>query len=291
MIQPIGPIAPSQGYTFAKVGSFSRSAVEQRPQLILDDPSDWNSGSSWPNEDLTVPTIGPFSRASVESRPSPQLVLTNPANWFADWKPFQSLTLPVFPSVEFLSNNWNIRPSPVVTTSTVTPTTTETFVSSTTTTPSSDEGQLSPDIPLVSTELRIPVTTRKPGEPHHFYDDDNYIQYKILDGVHKIFSNRQSFEIRYTKPNSGTVLKSSELSDGIPIESNPVKLEDSKLNTPINTSIATPIQTEVQTAPPLIHNSNDVTNIHTIVIAPSTFLEPPQIKPQPFHYSSIQWNQ
>ena len=273
--------APSQGNTFAKVGSFSRSAVEQRPQLILEDPSDWNSGS-WPNEDLTVPTIGPFSRASVESRPTPQLVLTNPANWFATWTPSQSLTLPVFPAVDFLSSNWNIRSSSAVPTET-TSTTTETFISSTTTTPLTEKDQLS--------ELRIPVTTRKPGEPHHFFDNDNYIQYEILDGVHKIFSNRQSFEIRYTKPNSGTYFKSNELSDDISIESDPVKLEDSKLETPINTPIATPIQTEVQTAPPLIHNSNDVNDIHTVVTVPSTILEPPRFEPQPFHYSSIQWNQ
>lgn len=288
---------PSQGYKFAKVASFSRSAVEQRPQLILDDPIDWYS-DSWPNEHLTVPNVA-FSRAAVESRPSPQLTLTNPANWFADWTPSQFLTLPVLnlPSIDFLSINWNTRPLSTSLTSSVASTTTETFVSSTTTTPStekapsSEKDQLSADIPLDS-ELRIPVTTRKPGEPHHFYDNDNHIQYEILDGVHKISSNHQSFEIRYTKPNSGTFLKSSQVSDDIPIESNPVKLEDLKLEIPINTPIETTVQKEeVQTAPPLIRNSNDANDIHLDVTAPGAGLEPPQFEPKPFLESSIQWNQ
>lgn len=271
--------APSQRHTFAKVGSFSRSAVEHRPQLVLDDPSDWYSGS-WPNDDLTVPTIGPFSRASVESRPSPQLVLTNSANWYAAWKPSPSLTLPVFPPVNFLSNSWNIPVSPAIPIETTSTTTDTVFPS---TTPSTEKDQLS--------ELRIPVTTRKPGEPHHFFDDDNYIQYEILDGVHKISSNRQLFEIRYTKPNYGTILKSTDVSDDIPIESNPVEPEDSKLEIPVHNSIATPVQTEVQTAPPLIRHSNDGTDINSMVTAPINFLIPPQIEAQPFHQSSTQWNE
>ncbi|XP_055295135.1 uncharacterized protein LOC129564906 [Sitodiplosis mosellana] len=312
-------LAPT--YPVAKIGAFSRSAVEQRPQLILSDPSSLYS-SFWPSERLTVSTYGAFSRAAVESRPSPQLVLTNPANWFSALTPSQGFTLPIFrPVPSFLSNNWNIQPSVAVATSTPTitetvPTTTESVVLSTTAAPLIETASLSEEVPLstnaplvpsapvevpttvapidepVTPEFRLPVSTRPPGVPHHFTDDDNYIRYRISDGVHTIMSNRQSFEIRYTRPNSGSFLTSEKVLDDIAIESKAVPFEDAtKLVTPVDTPVVTPVQeTVAHFVPPLIRGSNDAA-LHTVAKVPLndiTVLALPQTEPQPFLVSRIQ---
>lgn len=302
-----GGFRPTDGYTVARIGAFSRTAVEQQPHLILSDPTDWYTKNE-------VPKIGAFSRAAVEN--PPQLILTNPANWFSALTPAEGFTLPTFsPVLSFLSSGWNIRPSTAVPSSTVAPTTTETVVSSTFKASLSDEDPVSSDAPIVSSEtvevstaapiqseepvtpvrLRLPVTTRPPGVPHHFKDDkdDDIIRYEISDGIHKITSNRQSFEIRYTNRNTGTLLKSGQDPEDIAIESKAIVPEDeTRLETPVETPVQekvqkTPVQETV--APPLIHSSNDVEQSATAGVAFANilpnFLQLPVFPAQPFFHT------
>lgn len=301
-------LRPTGAYTVSKIGAFSRAAVEQRPQLILADPSDLYTGFS-PNEGFPVSGIGGFSRDSVEKQP--QLVLTSPANWFSSISLAEGFTLPTLPPViDFLTSNWYIRPNTAVPTATVEPITTETVVSSTTLAPSEEEKevQLSTEAPLVSSDvqevpkttapivnvapvmpaIRLPVTTRPPGVPHHYKDekDDNFISYEISDGVHKITSNRQSFEIRYTNPNTGTLLKSADVTEDIPIKSkSEVKEDETRSEKYEETPVATPVQeAAIHVTPPLIRNSNDaaIQSVGTIPLNAINVLTQPEFPPQPF---------
>lgn len=311
-----GGVRPSYGFTVSRIGAFSRAAVEQHPQLILADPTNWYTTNE-------VPKGGIFSRAAVES--PPQLILTNPANWFSALTPAEGFTLPTFPPVlNFLSGAWNIRPSTAdlsvttVTSSTVAPTTTEPVVASTTETPSSDEEVISTEAPVVfsetvqvsttiapisneepvTPELRLPVSTRAPGVPHHFKDDDdNVIRYEISNGIHKISSNRESFEIHYTNRDTVSLLKSVPDSE-ITSKAEVVAPEDEiRLDTPVETPVSTSVQQMVTTpvqetvAPPLIHSSNTVEQSSTAGV-PSTnfillnYLSLPAFPAQPFLHTN-----
>lgn len=294
-------LRPPGVYTVSKIGAFSRAAVEQRPQLILSDPSDLYTGFS-PNEGFPVSGIGAFSRDAVEKQP--QLVLTSPANWFSSITLAGGLTLPTFPPViDFSTSGWYIRPNAAVPSTAVESITTETVVPFTS---KDEEVSLSKEVPLVSSHvqevpttivpidapvtpaIRLPVTTRPPGVPHHYKDDkdDNFIRYEISDGVHKITSNRQSFEIRYTNRNKGTLLKSVDVSEDIPVESKSEMMKDeTRSEAHVETPITTPVQeTVVHVTPPLIRNLNDAA-IQTVGIIPLNainVLTHPEFPAQPF---------
>lgn len=270
--------------------SLSDVVVQQQPQLI---PGNWYTGFT-PNGKFSIGTI---SRAAVEQQP--QLVLTNPANWFSSLTPATGFTPPTFPPVlSFLTNNWNIQTPTAIPSSIVAPTitTADTVVSSRTLTPLAEEASVSETTtpPIISDEpitpaLRLPVTTRKPGVPHHFEEekDDNFIRYEIADGIHKITSNRQSFEIRYTNRNKGTQLKSEEDLPDIAIEQKVEKPENElKVETPADTPVPMPIEKTVNPdTPPLFHNSNNVEQLATVGFPFTTLnvLTLPQLPPQPFY--------
>lgn len=299
---------PNVGYTVSRIGPFSRAAVEQHPRFFLADPSNWYTGVR-PSDGFTVAKIGAFSRAAVE-RP-PQLVLTNPTSWFSALTPAEGFTLPIFPPVDFS------RPSEALPSPTITLKTADILVSPTTETPLTEEIPLSTEAPLISSdieeisstvaptvavelvtpELRLPVTTRAPGVPHHFKDDndDNFIRYEVSDGVHKFITNRQSFEFRYTNRNTPPLLKSGDVLADIQEDIHPkaeVLTDETRLATPVDVPVATPVQeTVTHITPPLIHTSGSESiqpvTVPSKLVLPQNVLVLPQIPPQIFSAQAL----
>lgn len=107
------------------------------------------------------------------------LTETSLPNFFTSLSPAQGLLLPIFPPVE-------------------------NFVDET-----SDEA---PEI-----VGRLSVTTRRPGTPHHFIEADNIVRSEFINGIHKITSDRQSFEFKVLAGDeSNVILTENAIVSGVP---------------------------------------------------------------------------
>lgn len=109
-----------------------------------------------------------------------ELIETSLPNFFTSLSPAQGLLLPIFPPVDH-------------------------FVEV-----KEDE---TPEI-----TARLSVTTRKPGTPHHIIDADNIVRSEFINGIHKITSDRQSFEFKVlqTGDESDVILTENAIVSGLP---------------------------------------------------------------------------
>lgn len=166
------------------------------------------------SESLTLPlSTAPLDFYAIpapfvsSSEPS-ELAVTNPAALFMSLMPSESLQLPILSQISnFGQNDWIVSTPLVVPTVPVAPTvpvTQTTFVAPTTSVaptafvaPTSTEAPITSDL---SNSVRISVTTRPPNTLHHF-TNDLIVRSVISNGVHKIESERESYEIRYTGAN------------------------------------------------------------------------------------------
>lgn len=185
---------------------------------------------------------------SVSSDTEPDLHLTDPSHLFTSLKPAEHIQLPNLPPIDFL-HPWKIPSNAEASLGTVADPTLPTTASIADST--------------VIPSLRIPVTTRKPGQDHHFADDD-VVQYEVSDGVQRLVSNRQTFEYKITarKPTE-IALKTVETT------AEPAK------------------EAGIHITPPLFHFSNEQpTEINSIDVPDeeiSSILKLPQIPVQPFY--------
>lgn len=167
------------------------------------------------------------------------LHLTNPSNLFTSLKPAEHIQPPNLPSINFWPLiAWKFPAISEAATSTTAPP----VIADSTAAPS----------------LRIPVTTRKPGQDHHFADDD-IVQFVARDGVHRLISNRQTFEYRQTARQPTAESAAAE----IPAEP--------------------PKDNETHVIPPLIHCSDEQPNEIFSGSPDLTTLKLPQISVQPFY--------
>lgn len=198
----------------------------------------------------TQSLIPPFGNSRTWYRTAthenlPGLVLTNPVNLFSFLKPATNLQLPTFSAASFVpSLSWNTQTPEVTTTA-----------------------------PLVQSTIpsfRIPVSTRPPGVPHH----DDIVLSEFKDGVHRIVSNRQTFEFRDTRKQIETTKIQSriDIKEDVPVAKN-------LISTPVETPASIIDQTTTNTSPPLIHYSDEILSNEAAVL---TILSPPEIPYQQF---------
>lgn len=110
---------------------------------------------------IALSSASPIDMATNSNSPSVtgELVETNLSNFFAALSPAEGLLLPIFPAIEHFTD------------------------ASENASPESDD--------------RISIATRQPSTPHHItIEPDNIVRSEIINGVHTITSDRQSFEFK-----------------------------------------------------------------------------------------------
>ncbi|XP_031619134.1 uncharacterized protein LOC116338171 [Contarinia nasturtii] len=232
--------------------------------------------------------LGLSSQAIIPSLSSGTFIFSDPSNQnpfglgfapFSSFNPSYGLNLPTSPFSNFLySFGWKPLSA---------------GASSTTIAPSTEVPEVVSTIsPLVDSAvtptLRIPVTTRPPGVPHHF-TDDNLIRYEIENGVHKITSNHESYEFKFRNKATESTSKPEEASNKVSKESKPETVTEKPLETPVKTTENSPIlptqKVFDQITPALIHYSDDEKlpiQSAAIPFSSFTFLTLPELSAQQF---------
>lgn len=149
-----------------------------------------------PSDSLTLPLlIAPpdFHAISspISSTKQSESAVTNPVILLMSVMPSESLQLPILsPLSNFKQNDWSVSAPPMVSTTTVP----SPIIASSTVAPNPIEV---PTTPESSISLSLFVTTRPPNTLHHF-TDDFVVRSEFSNGVQRIESEREKYEIRYT---------------------------------------------------------------------------------------------
>lgn len=119
--------------------------------------------------------------------------------------------------------------------------------------------------PIYYPTHRLSVSTRPPNTPHHFTDD--IVRSDFSDGVHRIVSDRQSYEIRYSGHPYGSV---SVLR-----------------NDPLVVPAITPLRTVIH---PTIEGNYDLHYPSNVPVDALSVYRVPQIPAQLFSAAPLNWN-